>query len=238
MGLYRVVAHRLYPSHHLLLSDQVVNSLQQTQQALHASTPFVQNLIRIPRLGKRDDSGGPVDFGVDGLGRDQLANVAFRLFLVQIEQLGKPVHLDASVVFRNDADVVLNDPLAEILPAGVGFWVFLVRGCRRGGEDVGVEQVGAEELGNDGPAHEFGDREGFEQLLLAGDEGVASVGVDAMEEIGLFVVVRSEENVIYDSLEDLESVSCGIKKEHTISWLTACNCSGFSSTDSVSRTCR
>lgn len=68
--------------------------------------------------------------------------------------------------------------------------------------------MGAEALGDDGPAHEFGDGEGFEELLLVGDEGVAGVGVYAVEEVGLFVVVRGEEDVIDDSLEDLKVVSC------------------------------
>lgn len=76
--------------------------------------------------------------------------------------------------------------------------------------------MGAEALGNDGPAHEFGDGEGFEQLLLVGDKGVASVGVYAMEKVGLLVVVRCEENVIDDSLEDLEMVSCREIKERAM----------------------
>lgn len=64
----------------------------------------------------------------------------------------------------------------------------------------------AKALGNDGPAHEFRDGEGSEELLLVGDEGVAGVGVDAVEEVGLFVVVGGEEDIIDDSLEDLTHV--------------------------------
>ena len=238
MRLDRVVGHGLYTSHHLLLGDQVVDSLQQAQKALHAPAPLVEDFVRVAGLGKRDDARGPVDFGVDRLGRHELADVAFRLFFVQIEQLGEPVHLDAGVVLRYDAHVVFDDPLAEILPARVSFRVFLVGGCGCSGEDVGGAEVGAEALGDDGPTHELGDREGFEQLLLIGDEGVAGVGVYAMEEVGLLVVVGSEEDVVDDSLEDLEVVSCRKGKERARGWFTACNCSGFSSTDSVSRTCR
>ena len=238
MGLHRVIAHRLYPSHHLLLGNQMINPLQKPQQTLHAPAPLVQNLIRIPGLGKRDDSRGPVDFGIDRLGRDELTDVAFRLFLVQIEQLGESVHLDAGVVFRYDADVVFDDPLAEVLPAGVGFGIFLVRGCGPSGEDIGGAEVGAEALGNDGPAHEFGNGESFEQLLLVGNKGVTSVGMYTMEKVGLLVIVGCEKNVIDDSLEDLEVVSYGNVKKRAMSWHTACSCSGFSSTDSVSRTCR
>ena len=98
--------------------------------------------------------------------------------------------------------------------------------------------MGAEALGDDGPAHELGDGKGFEQLLLVGDEGVSGVGVDAMEKVGLLVVVRGEEDVVDYSLEYLGVVSCGDVKERAMGWLTACSCSGFSSTDSVSRTCR
>ena len=98
--------------------------------------------------------------------------------------------------------------------------------------------MGPKTLGNDGPAHEFRDGEGFEQLLLVGDEGVTGIGVDAMEKVGLLIVVRGEENIIDDSLEDLEVVRGRNREERAMSWLTACSCSGFSSTDSVSRTCR
>ena len=112
MRLDCVIADGLNASHHLLLRDQVIDSLQQAQKALHAPAPLVQDLIGVPSLGERDDPRRPVDFGIDRLGRHQLTNIAFRLLLVQVEQLGEPVHLDAGVVFRYDANVVLNDPLA------------------------------------------------------------------------------------------------------------------------------
>lgn len=148
------------------------------------------------------------------------------------------MHLYAGVVFRNDADVVFDDALAEVLPARVSFRIFLVRGRGGGGEDVGGAEVVAEALGDDGPAHEFGDGEGLEQLLFVGDEGVAGVGMYAVEKVGLLVVVRCEENVVDDSLEDLGDFSHRSITYRAMGWLTACSCSGFSSTDSVSRTCR
>ena len=79
----------------------------------------------------------------------------------------------------------------------------MIRGCRRSGEDISRAKVSAKSLGNDRPSHEFGNGECLEELLLIGDEGVAGVGVDAMEEIGLFVVVGGEEDVVDYSLEDL-----------------------------------
>ena len=112
MRLDRVIAHGLYASHHLLLRNQVVDSLQQPQKTLHAPAPLVQDLVRIPRLGEGDDPRRPVDFGIDRLGSHELTDVAFRFFLVQVEQLGESVHLDAGVVFRDDANVVLDDSLA------------------------------------------------------------------------------------------------------------------------------
>ena len=144
------------------------------------------------------------------------------------------MHLDSCVILGDDADIVLNDSLSKILPAGVSFRVVLVWG---GGEDVGGAEVTAEALGDDGPAHEFRDGKGFNKFFFFGDEGVAGVRVDAVEEVGLFVVMRGEEDVVDDSLEDLDSldtIPCQCKERR----LTACSCSGFSSTDSVSRTCR
>lgn len=69
--------------------------------------------------------------------------------------------------------------------------------------------MGAKPLGNDGPTHEFGDGEGFEKLLLVGHEGVAGVGIDAMKEVGLFVVVGGEKDIVDYSLEDLCTLDQG-----------------------------
>ncbi len=57
---------------------------------------------------------------------------------------------------------------------------------------------------DDGPAHEFGDCEQFEQAGFGGDEGVASVEVDAVEEVRGLVCVGGEKDVVDDALEDLE----------------------------------
>ena len=94
---------------------------------------------------------------------------------------------------------MFDDAVAEILPAGVGFGVLVVGG---GGEDVGGAEVGAELFGDDGPAHEFGDGEEFEKTGFGGDLGIPGVEVDAVEQIGLFVVVGGEEDVVDYPLED------------------------------------
>ena len=113
--------------------------------------------------------------------------------------------MNPGVIFRHDADVVLDDAFSEILPAGLSFGVVFVGD---GGEDVGGAEVVAEAVGDDGPAHEFGDGEGLDEFSFFGDEGVASVGVDAVEEVGLLVVVGGEEDEEDYSLEDLGWVRC------------------------------
>ena len=102
---------------------------------------------------------------------------------------------------------MLDDALAEIEPTLVGFRVGR-RGGRRGFgiEDVGGAEVGAKFLRDDGPAHEFGDGEEFEELGLCGDESVASIKMNAMEEVGLLVVVRGKDYIVYYALEDLRGL--------------------------------
>ena len=41
--------------------------------------------------------------------------------------------------------------------------------------------MGPEALGDHGPAHELGDGEGLEEFFLFGDEGIAGIGVNAVE---------------------------------------------------------
>lgn len=67
--------------------------------------------------------------------------------------------------------------------------------------------MGAKTLGDNGPAHQLRDGEDLEELLLMGNEGIASLGVDAVEEVGLFVIVRGEKDVVNYSLEDLRYVN-------------------------------
>lgn len=104
-------------SHHLLLGDEMINSLQQTQQALHVVAPFVQNIISISWLGKADNLCGTINLGVDCLGGDKLADVLLSLILGEIEELSEALHLDASVILGDDTDIVLNNPLSQVLPS-------------------------------------------------------------------------------------------------------------------------
>lgn len=43
--------------------------------------------------------------------------------------------------------------------------------------------MGPEALGDHGPAHELRDGEGLEEFFLFGNEGIAGIGVDAVEEV-------------------------------------------------------
>lgn len=191
----------------------MIDAFQQSQQALHAPAPLIQHLIRLPRLRKHHHSIRPVNLRIHGFRGHEFRDVAFRFFFVEVEQLGEAREADAGVVFGDDADVVLDDAFAEVLVAGVGFGVvFEVVGGGGGGggggvgggggEDVRGAEVGTVGFGDDGPAHEFGDGELFEETLFFGDEDIARVGVDPVEEVGLFVVVGGENDVVDYSLED------------------------------------
>ena len=132
---------------------------------------------------------------------------------------------------------MLDDPLTEVQIASVGFWVC---GRRRRGEDVSGAEMGAIFSSHDWPAHEFRDRKELEEGSLGGDEGVAGVEIDTVEEVGLFVVMGGKDYVVDDSLQHLEwrirmSSSLDLCNEEE---LTAFSWSGLFSTDSVSRTCR
>ena len=111
----------------------------------------------------------------------------------------EPREPDPRVVPRYDADVVFDDAVAEREEAGVGLGVGVVGG---GGEDVCGAEVRAVSFCDDGPAHEFGDGELFEEALFFGYQGVAAVGVDAVQEVGLLVVVRGEDDVVDYALQD------------------------------------
>lgn len=66
--------------------------------------------------------------------------------------------------------------------------------------------MGTEFFGNNGPTHEFGNGEEFQELLFERDEGVAGIGIDALEEVGLFVIVGGEDYIVNNSLENLRIV--------------------------------
>ena len=131
----------------------MINPLQQSEQTLHVSTPLIQHIIGIARFGEIDDPSRTIDFGVDGLCGDELANVLLRLVFGEIEELGEPGHLDACIILGNDTDVVLNDALAEILPSlkSLGILsIFVVA------EDVVRGEVRCELFGDDRPSHQLG----------------------------------------------------------------------------------
>lgn len=95
-----------------LFRDQMIDSLQQPEQAFHIPAPLVQHIIRTIRLLEADESCRPINLRVDGLGRHKLAYVLLRLLLVEIKQLRQTAELYTRVVFGDDAHVVFDDALA------------------------------------------------------------------------------------------------------------------------------
>jgi hypothetical protein len=167
MRLAHVTAGWLDAGHHLFLGNEMINPLKQAKQVLHVTAPLVQNVVRVPGFGKVDQPRGTVNLSVDGLQGDQVADVLLGFFLGQIQELGQTAHLDASIVFGHYTDIVLNDPLAQILPPCVGL---VVSGLLcLGVEDVGVTQVRTELFSDHGPAHQLGDGEQLQQASFLGD---------------------------------------------------------------------
>lgn len=77
-----------------------------------------------------------------------------------------------------------------------------------GGKDIGSTERRAVLFGNEGPAHEFGACEEFEERSFFRGQRVAGIGIDAVEEVGLLVVVGREDDVENYALEDLEVTVC------------------------------
>lgn len=187
--------------HHLLLGNEVVDPLQEPQQALHVVAPLVQDIVCVSRLGEADDSCRSVDLGVHSLGGDQFTNVLFRLILRKVKELGKAAHLNASVVLGNDPNVVLDNALAQVLPPLVGLFI-----CRLSGlsvKDVGAAQMRAESLGDFGPSHQLVNCKEPEKLSILRNLRVSGVSVYALKEVVLFVVVGSKDYKVDDALENL-----------------------------------
>jgi hypothetical protein len=99
---------------------------------------------------------------------------------------------------------MLNDSLSQILPSLKRLRVAVRCGGSLGrGKDIGGAEVRAEVLRDFGPAHELVHGEELEKLGVKGDLCVAAVFMDAVEEVGLFVVVRGEDDVVDYALEGL-----------------------------------
>lgn len=73
---------------------------------------------------------------------------------------------------------MLDDALAQILPAGT---CFRISRCRGGRENVGGIEVRAEFFGDNRPPHEFGNSEEFKELGFRRNESVAGIGMNAVE---------------------------------------------------------
>jgi hypothetical protein len=67
-------------------------------------------------------------------------------------------------------------------------------------EDVGAAEVGTEYSGDFWPSHELVDGEESQELCIERDLRVTRVFVDAVEEVGLFVIVWCEYDIVDDPL--------------------------------------
>ncbi len=103
--------------HHLLLRDQMIDSLEYTQQGFHIPTPLVQYIIRLSWFREADDARGTIDAGIDRLGGDQFTQIFLCFRGIETEEVCKSWETDAGVIFRDDPDVMLDDAFAEIEPA-------------------------------------------------------------------------------------------------------------------------
>lgn len=56
--------------------------------------------------------------------------------------------------------------------------------------------MGAEFLGYHWPAHELGDGKELEELGIKGELYIAGIELDAVEEVGLLIVVGSEDDEV------------------------------------------
>ena len=195
---------RLDPGHHLLLCNEVIDPLKQTQETLHVEAPLVQNVVGIARLGEAHNPRRPVDFGINRLGCHQLADVLLRLVLSQIQQPRQPVHPDPCIVLGHHPYIVLNDPLAQVLPPLESHLV--VGLALLGVEDLSVAEVGAEQLRDFGPPHQLVNSEELQQLSILGNRCVPRIFVNSVEKIVLLVVVGRKNDEVDNSLQHLSSL--------------------------------
>jgi hypothetical protein len=73
--------------------------------------------------------------------------------------------------------------------------------------------VGTEQLGNFWPSHEFVNGEEFKELCIERDLVDSGVFLYAVEEVGLFVVVGGEDDIVNNSLQDLRKLEKGFKAD-------------------------
>jgi hypothetical protein len=112
---------------------------------------------------------------------------------------------------------MLDDTLAEILPSLVS--LLICRLTRSNIKNICAAEMRTKELRNFWPSHEFVNGEELEELGIEWYLGISGISVNAMEEVGLFVVVGGEDDIVDDSLQDLEKLAY-IAQNQTDSFLT------------------
>jgi hypothetical protein len=78
-------------------------------------------------------------------------------------------------------------------------------------EYIGAAEVRTKQLSNFWPSHEFVNGEEFKELCIEGDLVDSGVFLYAVEEIGLFVVVGGEDDIVDNSLQDLRKLETSSK---------------------------
>ena len=91
---------------------------------------------------------------------------------------------------------MLNDTFAKILPALEGLLIRTGVGVK----DIGTAKVWTEKLRHFRPSHEFLNGKEIEKFGFLWDLRVAGIFVDAMKEIVLFIIMRSKDDIVDDSL--------------------------------------
>lgn len=111
--------------------------------------------------------------------------------------------MDAGVILGDNADIVLDNTLAEIFPSLVGLLV-----CRLtllGIKDIGVAEVGTKYSRDLRPSHKLVDGEQLQELGVEGYLRVAGIFVDSVEEVRLLIIVRGQDYIVDDSLKNLRN---------------------------------
>lgn len=96
---------------------------------------------------------------------------------------------------------MLDNSFAQVLPSLV--CLLIIRVTRLRIEHISLRKVRSKLLGNHGPSHELWNGEEFDQLRIFGDHSVPRIALNAVYEVGLFVVVGRKDDEVNDALEDL-----------------------------------
>mmetsp|Transcript_40781 Transcript_40781/g.134988 ORF Transcript_40781/g.134988 Transcript_40781/m.134988 type:complete len:228 (+) Transcript_40781:22-705(+) len=166
--------------HHVLLVDEVAGRLERVEQLRDVVRPVVEQLVWRLRRGETHNPSRPVDARVDGLVRDNLAELLLGLVEREREELRETRELDPRIVAADRQDVVLRHAAVQRLEH------LLLLAL--------VEVANGHELGGDARLHILelenllGD-EGLEQGVVEGELGEPLLLLQRVHLVRLLVVV-------------------------------------------------